>query len=93
MKIDGVPSVLRARGLIDIAAEWELMQEALTQYANDEDRYLNEAECDGNSGEPFGSISTEVGIKARQHRGAFQRRVAGACLEWGTLKVKDKFYG
>lgn len=79
--IDEVPALLRKNGLADIAAEWELMQEVLAFYANDEDRYMKAAvayeegrDPPDDAGEPFGSIPTEVGMKARQHRAAFQRR-------------------
>lgn len=70
--IDDVPSILRAAGLADIATEWELMQEVLAFYANDEDEFLRDV------GEPYGGIPTEAGMKARQHRAAFQRRKAAA---------------
>jgi hypothetical protein len=70
--LDDVPAALRRLGWGGIAQEWELMQEVLAFYANDEDRTLRE------EGEPYGSIPTEVGIKARQHRASFQRREAAA---------------
>lgn len=66
--IDEMTDEIRAAGLPDIAREVELMQEVLAFYANDEERYLRE------NGEPYGSIPSEVGMKARQHRAAFQRR-------------------
>ncbi|KJS36091.1 MAG: hypothetical protein VR70_14495 [Rhodospirillaceae bacterium BRH_c57] len=70
--IDDMIDEIRAAGLGDIATEVELMQEVLAFYANDEDRFLRE------DGEPFGSIPTEVGMKARQHRASFQRRESAA---------------
>lgn len=73
--IDEVPALLRSHGMADIAVEWELMQEVLALYASDEDRFLSE------DGEPYGSIPTEAGIKARQHRAAFQRREAAASAD------------
>ncbi|MEH2568940.1 hypothetical protein [Bradyrhizobium sp. AZCC 2289] len=44
------------------------MQEVQAFYANNEDRLPKE------QAEPSGNIPTEVGMKARQHRTAFQRR-------------------
>jgi hypothetical protein len=73
--IDDVPAALRAIGWTNIAAEWALMQEVLAFYANDEDRTLRE------EGEPYGTIPTEVGIKARQHRASFQRREAAEAVQ------------
>lgn len=67
--IDDTPDFLRANGFHDIAVEWELMQEVLALYADDEDRFLKE------DGEPY-CIPTEAGMKARQHRAAFRRREA-----------------
>lgn len=72
--IDDVPSILRTNGLDDIAAEWELMQEVLALYADDEDRFLKE------DGEPY-CIPTEAGMKARQHRAAFCRREAAQTFD------------
>ena len=47
-----------------VEAENKRLREALTYYANDEDRYLR------GDGEPYGSIPTEVGFIARQAREA-----------------------
>ncbi|CAH2606263.1 conserved protein of unknown function (plasmid) [Rhodovastum atsumiense] len=66
--IDTVPAALRRIGWPHVAAEWERMQKVLALYASDESRYL----C--GQGEPYGSITTEAGIKARQHRAALLRR-------------------
>lgn len=66
--LDGIPAALRSIGWETIAHEWELMQEVLALYANDEDR------ASKGDGEPFGTIPTEAGMKARTHRAAFRRR-------------------
>jgi hypothetical protein len=56
-----------------LVAELHLLEEVCAFYANDEDRYL------AGDGEPFGSIPTEVGLKARSARERFnQREVAEA---------------
>jgi hypothetical protein len=53
-----------------LVAELGLLEEVCAFYANDEDRYL------ADEGEPFGSIPTEVGLKARAARHRFDRREA-----------------
>jgi hypothetical protein len=73
--IDEVPALLRSKGLADVAAEWELMQEVLALYANAEDRETSAiiesgVDYDG----AFSGIPIDAGIKARQHRASFQRR-------------------
>jgi hypothetical protein len=77
--IDEVPALLRKKGMADVAAEWELMQEVLGLYANAEDR---ETKAMIESGEDwdgaFSGIPIDAGIKARQHRASFQRREAAA---------------
>jgi len=72
--LDNVPALLKAHGLDDVAAEWALMQEVLSLYANDED-------ASANGGEPYGSIPTEAGMKARQHRAAYQRATSTKSAE------------
>lgn len=80
--IDEVPALLRAHGLSDIAVEWELMQEVLALYVSDEDRFLRE------DGEPY-CIPTEAGMKARQHRAAFQRRKASVSADIGASTLRS----
>jgi hypothetical protein len=83
--IEEVPAMLRRRGMSDLAAEWERMQEVLAFYADAEDNYLKGAiayeegrDPPDDVGEPFGRIPTEVGMKARQHRASFLKREAAA---------------
>lgn len=51
--------------------ELDLLREVCSVYADDEDRFLSPA-----SGEPYGSVSTEVGMTARVARMAFRRTEA-----------------
>ncbi|UTC28103.1 hypothetical protein GURKE_00710 [Brevundimonas phage vB_BpoS-Gurke] len=51
-----------------LRAELHLLEEVCACYADDEDAYL-----DGH-GEPFGSITTECGMKARQARARWRAR-------------------
>lgn len=53
-------------------AELELLEEVCAIYAKDEDRYLKE------NGEPYGSIPTECGMKARSAAQRFYDREASA---------------
>lgn len=57
-----------ARHIATLEAELALVDEALARYADDEDNYLSD------TGEPFGSITTECGLKARQARKRFLAR-------------------
>lgn len=51
-----------------LKAELLLLEEVCARYADDEDAYLDGV------GEPFGSITTECGMKARQARARWRRR-------------------
>lgn len=51
-----------------VESELHLLEEVCARYADDEDAYL-----DGD-GEPFGSITTECGLKARQARARWRSR-------------------
>lgn len=57
-------------GVSQAASELELLEEVCARYADDEDAYL------GDEGEPFGSITTECGMKARSARRRFRAREA-----------------
>lgn len=48
----------------------ELLEEVCARYADDEDAFLDE------TGEPFGSITTECGMMARSARTRFRARQA-----------------
>jgi len=52
-----------------LEAEVRLLEEVCTFYANDEDQFLGD-------GEPYGTIPTEVGLKARSARSRFVAREA-----------------
>jgi len=54
----------------ELQAEVYLLEEVCAFYANDEDRYLK---SEGAS-EPYGSIPTSVGMKARSERKRFLDR-------------------
>jgi hypothetical protein len=73
--IDEVPALLREKGLPDVAAEWELMQEVLALYANAEDRSTQEMiESGEDYDDAFSGIPIDAGMKARQHRASFRKR-------------------
>jgi len=61
----------------DLEAELHLLEEVCAFYANDEDRYIR------SRGEPYGSIPTEVGMKARSARHRFNEREASAEADAG----------
>lgn len=61
--------------------ELELLEEVCAFYANDEDR------CIKDEGEPYGSIPTEVGLKARSARRRFMDREA---LEANGIRAQSQ---
>ncbi|UTC28748.1 hypothetical protein MARCHEWKA_02360 [Brevundimonas phage vB_BpoS-Marchewka] len=68
------PAVVKdaAAHIAALETELALVDEALARYANDEDACLE------GDGEPFGSITTECGMKAREARRRFLAREATA---------------
>jgi hypothetical protein len=62
----------------DLQKELHLLEEVCAFYANDEDRYLK------SDGEAYGSIPTEVGMKARAARRRFNDRAAQAAGKDGA---------
>ena len=66
------PAVVRdaAEHIAALEAELALVDEALARYADNEDACLDGV------GEPFGSITTECGLKAREARRRFRAREA-----------------
>ena len=59
-------------------AEMHLLEEVLAFYVKDEDRYLK------GEGEPYGSIPTDVGLKARSAARRFHAREQAAKHEGGA---------
>lgn len=77
---EDVPLVRRTDMEAQVAvrdAEMHLLEEVLAFYVKDEDRYLKE------EGEAYGSIPTDVGIKARSAASRFHAREQAAKHERG----------
>lgn len=66
------PQVVKdaAAHIAALEAELVMVDEALARYADNEDAFL------ADTGEPFGSITTECGMKAREARQRFRAREA-----------------
>lgn len=61
-----------------LRVDLELLEEVCARYADDEDAFLSD------NGEPFGSITTECGMKARDARKRFRDRQAALQAEQGA---------
>lgn len=69
--LDGGPDATTAAPEAEkLRVELELLEEVCARYADDEDAFLSD------DGEPYGSITTECGLKAREARLRFKARTA-----------------